>query len=105
MQIEFTTDPSPARKGTNTYRVQLRSSDDVPLTGASVSARSYMPGMPEMGMAAMNVMVQLTERRNGLYEGQTTLESGGNWQITITVTKNGAVIASKQLTQFAEGGM
>jgi Cu(I)/Ag(I) efflux system membrane fusion protein/cobalt-zinc-cadmium efflux system membrane fusion protein len=105
VQIEFTTDPAPPHKGTNMYRVHLKGPDGTPVTGATVSVRSYMAAMPEMGMAAMNVPTQLTEKGNGVYEGQTKLESGGTWQITVTATKNGAAIATKQLTQIAEGGM
>ena len=105
VKIEFTTDPSPAHKGTTTYRVQLKAADGTPVTGASMTVRSYMPAMPEMGMAAMNVLTQLNEKGNGLYEGQTKLDSGGTWQITITATKNGVAIATKQLSLIAEGGM
>ena len=104
-QIEFTTDPSPAHKGTNLYRVQIKGPDGSAVTGATVAVRSYMPGMPEMGMATMNVLTQLNEKGNGVYEGQPKLESGGTWQITVTATKNGAAVASKQLTLIAEGGM
>ena len=56
-------------------------------------------------MAAMNVMTQLNEKGNGVYEGQTKLESGGTWQITVTATQNGAVVAVKQLTLIVEGRM
>jgi RND family efflux transporter MFP subunit len=105
VQIEFTTDPSPAHKGTNLYRVQLRAADGSPVTGTAVSVRSYMAAMPEMGMAAMNVPTQLNEKGNGVYEGEVKLDSGGTWQITITVAKNGAPVASKQLSLIAEGGM
>lgn len=104
-QVEFTTDPSPAHKGTNVYRVQLKGPDGAPLTGATASVRSYMPGMPEMGMVAMNIVIQLNEKGNGVYEGQAKLESGGTWQITVTATKNGAPIATKQFTLIVEGGM
>jgi Cu(I)/Ag(I) efflux system membrane fusion protein/cobalt-zinc-cadmium efflux system membrane fusion protein len=103
-QVDFTTDPSP-RKGMNTYRVQLKGTDGSPVTGAEVSVRSYMAGMPEMGMAAMNVLTRLNEKGSGTYEGQTKLETGGTWQITVTATKNGQSIASKQLTLIVEGGM
>jgi assimilatory nitrate reductase catalytic subunit len=40
-----------------------------------------------------------------LYEGQTNLESGGTWQITVMAMKNGTAIATKQLTQIVEGRM
>jgi Cu(I)/Ag(I) efflux system membrane fusion protein/cobalt-zinc-cadmium efflux system membrane fusion protein len=104
-QVDLTTDPSPPHKGTNLYRVQLKAADGSAVTGATVSVRSYMPAMSEMGMAAMNVMTPLNEKGNGIYEGQAKLESGGTWQITVTATKNGAAVAIKQLTLIAEGGM
>jgi Cu(I)/Ag(I) efflux system membrane fusion protein/cobalt-zinc-cadmium efflux system membrane fusion protein len=104
-QIDFSTDPQTPRKGTNLYRVKLSAADGSPITGAQLSARSYMAGMPEMGMAAMNVVTPLTEKGNGVYEGQATLESGGTWKVTITALKNGAVLATKQLSLQAQGGM
>jgi multidrug efflux pump subunit AcrA (membrane-fusion protein) len=105
VQIEFSTEPSTPRKGTNLYRVRMSTSDGSPLTGAQVSVRSYMAGMPEMGMAAMNVVTPLAEKGNGVYEAQVTLESGGTWKLTITALKNGAALATKQLSLQAQGAM
>ncbi len=104
-QIEFTTEPSTPRKGINLYRVKLTGAHGTPVTGAQVSVRSYVPAMPQMGMAAINVVTPLNEKGGGIYEGQASLESGGTWQVTITATKGGAVIAAKQLSVNAEGGM
>ena len=104
-QVGFSTDPSTPRKGANTYRVKLNAADGSPVTGAQISVRSYMPGMPEMGMAAMNVVTTLTEESGGVYEGRVNLDSGGTWQITVTAMKGGAIVATKQLSIRAEGGM
>jgi YtkA-like len=104
-QLEFSTEPSAPHKGTNLYRVKLASADGSPLTGVQVSVRSYMPGMPQMGMAAMNVVTPLSEKGGGIYEGQVNLDSGGTWQLTVTAVKNGAVLATKQLSLNAQGGM
>lgn len=104
-QIEFATDPSPARKGRNVYRVRLKGANGETLSGAAVSVRSYMAAMTEMGMPAKNLMTQLAETGNGVYQGQTVLDSGGTWQITVTATKNGSIVATKQLSLFVEGGM
>jgi RND family efflux transporter MFP subunit len=104
-QIEFSTEPSTPHKGTNLYRVKLTGADGAPVTGAQVNVRSYMPGMPEMGMAAMNVVTPLVEKGSGLYEGQALLESGGTWKVTVSASKNEAVLATKQLSLNAEGGM
>ncbi len=104
-QLEFSTEPSPPHKGTNLYRVKLTGADGAPFSGAQVNVRSYMPGMPGMGMAAMNVVTPLSEKGGGIYEGKVNLDSGGTWQLTITVNKNGFVMATKQLSLNAEGGM
>jgi RND family efflux transporter MFP subunit len=105
LRVEFATEPSPPRKGGNLYRVHLVSAAGAPVTGAQVRVRHFMPGMPEMGMAAMSGETVLTEKGSGAYEGTADLQTGGTWQITVTVTKNGAVIATKQLRIAAEGGM
>jgi len=85
--------------------VNLTSADGAPVTGAQVNVRSYMPGMSQMGMAAMTVVTTLAEKGGGMYEGQVNLDSGGTWQLTITANKNGTVLATKQLSLNAEGGM
>ncbi len=54
-----------------------------------------MPAMPEKGMAAMRMLVTLSDRGNGVYEGSGQLDSGGNWQVMILAKKNGQVVASK----------
>ena len=104
-QIDFSTDPQTPRKGANLYRVRLSAADGSPIAGAQVTVRGYLPAMPAMGMAALNVVTALTEKGNGIYEGQATLESGGTWKLTITALKNGAVLATKQLSFQAQGGM
>ncbi len=104
-QVEFSTEPSTPHKGTNLYRVKLIATDGSPVTGAQVNVRSFMPGMPQMGMAAMNVVTVLAEKGGGIYEGQVDLGSGGTWQITVTAVKNGATIAAEKLSLAAEGGI
>jgi len=105
VQIDLSTEPQTPQKGKNLYRVKLFTADGSPVTGAQVSVRSYMAGMPEMGMAAMNVVTPLAEKGNGVYEGQVMLESGGTWKVTVTALKNGASLATKQLSLQAQGGM
>jgi RND family efflux transporter MFP subunit len=103
--IDFTTDPNPPQKGSNVFRVKLTGADGIPTTGADVSVTFYMAGMPAMGMAAMNTTTRLTDKGSGMYEGSGSLGSGGTWQATISVQKNGQVIATKQLRVNVTGGM
>jgi len=103
--LDFTTDPNPPQKGGNVFRVKLTNADGSPTTGADVTVTFYMAAMPAMGMAAMNTTAKLNDKGNGMYEGNGSLGSGGTWQVTISVQKNGQVIATKQLRVNATGGM
>jgi Cu(I)/Ag(I) efflux system membrane fusion protein/cobalt-zinc-cadmium efflux system membrane fusion protein len=103
--IDFVTDPTPPQKGSNVFRVKLTGVDGTPTTGAKVTVTLYMAAMPAMGMAALNTTAKLSEKGGGLYEGNGSLSSGGTWQATISIQKNGQVIATKQLRLNAIGGM
>jgi Cu(I)/Ag(I) efflux system membrane fusion protein/cobalt-zinc-cadmium efflux system membrane fusion protein len=104
-KIELTTDPSPPQKGGNVFRVKVVGPNGTPLAGTKVNVTFFMPAMPAMGMAAMRTSVDLDDKGGGIYESKGDLGSGGTWQVTITVRQNGTVIASKQVTIKATGGM
>lgn len=103
--VEFSTEPDPPRKGSNTFRARLTGPGNAPVNGVTVTAKFFMPGMPAMGMGAMSTTIKLDQKGAGVYEGTGSLGSGGAWQVTITATQNGQVIAEKQLTMTATGGM
>jgi Cu(I)/Ag(I) efflux system membrane fusion protein/cobalt-zinc-cadmium efflux system membrane fusion protein len=105
VHLDFTTDPNPPNKGTNTFRVRVAGPGNAPVTGATVTLTFYMAAMPAMGMSAINANAMMIERGNGLYEGNAFLSSGGTWQVTITVQKNGETIATKQMHLNVTGGM
>ena len=73
--------------------------------GARVSVTFYMAAMPAMGMAAMKTQSDLTDQGNGTYEGNIELPSGGTWQVTITASKGGQVVAGKQFNVSVSGTM
>ena len=103
--IVFATEPNPARKGANRFRVQLTGANGSPVAGAQVTVTFFMAAMPAMGMAAMKTTAQLAEKSPGVYEGTGVLGSGGTWQVTVTASQGGHVIATKQMRVTAEGGM
>ena len=105
VNVELTSDPAPPRKGGNTFRVKLTGQNGAAITGAQVTITFYMPAMPAMGMSAMKITVNCSDKGGGLYEGSGDLPSGGTWQVTVTAQQNGRAIAGKQLTLNAEGGM
>jgi RND family efflux transporter MFP subunit len=103
--MEFSTQPDPPRKGSNTFRVRLAGSNGTAWSGAQVTANFFMPAMPAMGMAALKTEIELSDKGGGLYEGAGNLGSGGTWQVTLIARQNGRVIGSKRLTVNVEGGM
>lgn len=103
--IDFSTEPSPPRRGSNTVRVKLASAGGKPITSAQVTVTFYMPAMPAMAMAAIRKVATLTGRGDGTYEGPLDLPNGGSYQVTIVAVSNGQTIASKQLNVNAAGGM
>ena len=50
----------------------------------------FMPAMPAMGMAAERAAAALSAKGQGIYEGPLELDSGGTWQVTVTVQRDGA---------------
>ncbi len=105
IQIAFSTLPSSPRQGANTLRVALTGPDGKPVTGAQVGAVFFMPAMPAMGMAAVRLPVALKEKAAGQYEGSLQLDSGGTWEVTVTVQQGGQTVATRQMSVNVEGGM
>jgi len=105
MEINFSTEPSPPAKGANKVRIKLTGADGKPVQGAQATAVFVMPAMPAMGMAAERNAAALADKGNGNYEGSVQLSSGGTWQVTVTVQRDGQTIATKQLSVTATGGM
>src|SRR5436190_22014177 len=103
--VGLTTDPNPPRKGSNVVHVKLTGQDGQPIAGANVTVTFFMAAMPAMGMASMKTVINTSDKGGGMYEGKGDLGSGGTWQVTIRAQKDGQVIANKQLTVNATGGM
>jgi len=103
--IDLSTEPSPPHKGSNTVRVKVAQPDSKAVNGAQVSVTFFMAAMPAMGMSAMRAVATLADKGNGLYEAPLQLQTGGTWQVTVTVQQNGQTIGTKQLSLNATGGM
>ena len=103
--LEYSSNPSPPRTGSNTFRVKLTGTDGATITGAQVTVTFFMPAMPAMGMAAMRNVATLSEKGGGLYEGPGEVQMGGTWQVTVLASKAGQTIAQKQFSVAVEGGM
>ena len=103
--IEFTSDPNPLVRGHNRVTVTLHDSKGAPISGAQVRVSFYMAAMPAMGMAAMRAQGAADDQGNGAYAANIELPSGGTWSLTITASKGGNTIATKQVDVSASGSM
>ncbi len=103
--IDFSTQPSPPRKGSNAIQVRLTGADGRPIADAQVKVAFFMAGMPAMGMPAINIHATLENQGQGLYAAPVQLTSGGAWQVTVVATRNGQSLATKQLGVSVAGGM
>jgi len=103
--IDFIVDRHQLRKGANSVQVKVTNDHGVPVPDADVTVASFMAAMPAMGMAAIQNSFRLKNAGNGLYQGSVDLPNGGLWQLTITVKRGDALLATKQLRINAEGGM
>jgi Cu(I)/Ag(I) efflux system membrane fusion protein/cobalt-zinc-cadmium efflux system membrane fusion protein len=103
VSLDYSSNPSIPRIGTNTLRVKLTGSDGAPVIGAQVTVTFFMPAMPAMGMAAMRSVTPLSDKGAGIYEGPGQVQMGGTWQVTVLATKNGQAVAQKQISLTAGG--
>ena len=104
-RINFSSEPSMPRKGKNVVQVRLTGADGKSIDGATVTASFYMAAMPAMGMGAMRASVNLTDRGQGVYSGPVQLNAGGTWQVTVTATRSGQTLATRQFSVTVTGGM
>jgi multidrug efflux pump subunit AcrA (membrane-fusion protein) len=103
--IEFTNDPNPLVRGHNKMIVTIHDSKGAPISGGLVTVSFYMAPMPAMGMAAMRAQGTAVDQGKGTYLANIDLPSGGTWSLTITASKDGNTIATKQLNVSASGSM
>jgi len=103
--IEFTSDPNPLVRGHNKVIVTLRDSKGAAISGAQVTLSFYMAAMPAMGMAAMRAHGTADDQRNGTYAANLELPSGGTWSLTISASKGGHPLATKQMDVSTGGSM
>lgn len=97
MNIDLRMSPDPPRTGDNAFEVMVTGADGKPVVGADVSVVFFMPAMPSMSMPAMRTEAKLAPAGNGLYRGSGQVMMAGRWEVTVTVTRNGERIGSRQI--------
>ena len=68
-----------------------------PIDEADVSVQFFMPAMPTMNMPAMRSETKLAPAGGGIYRGSGQVMMAGQWQATVTVTRGGQRLGSRQV--------
>jgi len=97
IEIAFRITPDPPKTGDNQMEVLVKEANGKPLDGADVSVQFFMPAMPTMNMPAMRNETKLAPAGDGVYRGPGQVMMAGQWQATVTVTRGGQRLGSKQL--------
>jgi membrane fusion protein, copper/silver efflux system len=101
LDIALASTPDPPRAGATTFQATLRTPAGQPVTDTSVSLVLYMPPMPSMNMPAMRSEAALGHVGAGVYRGSLDVMMNGRWEATVTVTRGGQRLGSRQMTLMA----
>ena len=101
LDIAFRTQPDPPRAGSTSFEVVVKDAAGQPVTDASVMATLFMPGMPSMNHPAMRSEARLSPTGNGTYRGTGEVMMAGRWEVTVTVTRGGRTLGSRQFALIA----
>jgi RND family efflux transporter MFP subunit len=97
IDIAFRTTPDPPKIGDNQMEVAVKDAAGKPIDGADVSVQFLMAAMPTMNMPAMRNETKLAPAGGGVYRGPGQVMMAGQWQATVSVTRGGQRLGSKQL--------
>ena len=100
LTISFKTMNEPAQ-GANKLEAVVRQ-DGKPVDDATVAVTFRMPAMPNMNMPEMHSTTPLTHEKDGRYVGTGQLEMAGTWNVTVTVARGGAQVASSRFSLQAK---
>jgi hypothetical protein len=95
-RVDITFSPDPPKTGDNMLEVSVKDASGRPIADAEVSVTFFMPAMPTMNMPAMRNEAKLPPVGGGMYRGPGQVMMAGRWDITVTVTRGGARLGSKQ---------
>ncbi len=101
IDISFRTTPDPPKTGDIQLDVAVKDASGAPIADADVSVELFMPAMPAMNMPALRNEATLTAVGGGMYRGPGRVMMAGQWQATITVTRGGQRLGSKQMSVVA----
>jgi len=96
-QISFRTLPDPPKAGENQLEATVKDASGKAIDDAEVKVQFFMPAMPTMSMPAMRSEANLSPAGSGVYRGTGQVLMSGRWETTVTVTRGGQRLGTKQL--------
>src|SRR5207237_2086973 len=100
-QISFRTVPDPPKTGDNQLEATVKDAQGKPVDDAEVTVQFFMPAMPTMNMPAMRSEAKLAPAGGGVYRGAAQVMMAGRWDTTVTATRGGRGVGTKQLPVVA----
>lgn len=101
LDISFRTLADPPKTGDNTFEVIVKDKAGQPVTDAEVSVQLFLPAMPTMNMPARRNETKLPPAGGGVYRGPGQVLIAGRWEATVTVTRTGERLGSRQFPLVA----
>jgi nitrogen fixation protein FixH len=101
LSITFRTLDTP-QSGENKVEAVVKQADGKPVTDANVAVTFRMPAMPSMNMPEMHTTTELSHSGDGRYVGTSKLSMAGTWNVTVTVSRDGAQIGSSRSSVIAK---
>lgn len=100
-QLDFRTIPDPPQTGENTFEVTVKDAQSKSIDDANVRVTLFMPAMPSMNMPAIRHQASLQRAGSGIYRGTGEIMTPGRWEVTVTATRGGQTLGSRELAIVA----
>ena len=99
--LTLTTKPSPLGLGQNLFEVTVVDAKRQPIPNAEVAIVLLMPADPKTRHPEMRTEGKLNHVGGGKYNGIAIVSMAGDWDVTVTATRNGKQVGQKKQTLTA----
>ena len=102
--LTLTTKPSPLGLGQNLFEVLVKDAKRQPVTDAEVAIVLLMPADPKTKHPEMRTEGKLNNVGAGKYNAIAIVSMAGDWEITVTASRNGKLIGQtkQKLTAYTK---
>jgi hypothetical protein len=94
--LTLTTKPSPLGLGQNLFEVTVKDAKGQPVTNADVGIVLLMPADPKTKHPEMKTEGKLNNVGKGTYNAVVVVTMAGDWDVTVTATRDGKSIGLKK---------